>query len=67
MNAPELTIRKGSVVQLTKVLAPWNTAAVQSVHNGFALIKRPYTEEAKSFVLFDEALIPIDQLALLRY
>jgi hypothetical protein len=64
---PANTIQKGTVLSDLNLSPPWQLWVVLEVSHDDVLIKRPYTNQGKSFIVFEEARVPLSQLTSNRY
>ena len=60
-------LRKGSVVRDNTLQQPWQHWVVLDISHHDVLLKRPYTNEGKSFIVFEEVSVSLASLATNRF
>jgi len=60
-------LRKGSVIRDNTLRPPWQFWVVLEISHHDVLLKRPYTNEGKSFIVFEEVSVSLASLATSRY
>lgn len=56
---PANQLQKGTVLSDKLLPTPWQHWVVLDINHDAVLLKRPYTNQGKSFIVFEEASIPL--------